>query len=161
MKWLADSNPVELVEGLKGTVQWVSNDAYAQAHGNKPEYAGHVCGVSKNILPVRGNIHLYYTPSQAWSQNAPPLVVISKMIERALQAKEEQHKQEIDELLAKHREEINQEHKQQMDAMTATITAQFTMQMAAQVAAYEDCFRTLEGYRVVTSEPEVRGLCRT
>jgi hypothetical protein len=72
------------------------------------------------------------------------------MIERALQVKEEQHKQEIDELLAKQREEINQEHKQQMDAMTTAITAQFTVQMAAQVKAYEDRFRTLEGYRVVT-----------
>ncbi|KAE8076137.1 hypothetical protein FH972_014803 [Carpinus fangiana] len=73
------------------------------------------------------------------------------MIERALQAKEEQHKQEIDELLAKQREEINHEHKQQMDARTAVITAQ----MVAQAVAYEDRFRTLEGYRVVTSKPEV------
>jgi hypothetical protein len=44
------------------------------------------------------------------------------MIERALQAKEEHHKQEIEELLAKQREEINQQHKQQMDAMTTAIT---------------------------------------
>jgi hypothetical protein len=29
------------------------------------------------------------------------------------------------------------------------------MQMAAQTAAYEDRFRTLEGYRVVTSKPKV------
>jgi hypothetical protein len=34
------------------------------------------------------------------------------MIERVLQTKEEQHKHEIDELLAKQMEEINQEYKQ-------------------------------------------------
>jgi hypothetical protein len=45
------------------------------------------------------------------------------MIEIALQAKEEQHKKEIKELLAKQKEEINQEHKQQMDVMTIAITA--------------------------------------
>jgi hypothetical protein len=76
------------------------------------EYAGRVLGVSKNILLVRDNIHLYYTPSQARSKNAPPPAVIFEMIERALQAKEKQHTQEIDELLAKQREKINQEHKQ-------------------------------------------------
>ncbi|KAE8056018.1 hypothetical protein FH972_012821 [Carpinus fangiana] len=44
------------------------------------------------------------------------------MIEKALQVKEEQHKQEIDELLAKQKEEMREEHKHQMDAMTTTIT---------------------------------------
>ena len=64
MMRLADSDPAELVEGApQGTVRWAPNDAYAQAHGNKPEYAGRVRGVSKNILPVRGYIHSYYTPS--------------------------------------------------------------------------------------------------
>ena len=46
-----------------------------------------------------------------------------------------------------------------MDALTVTITEQFSQQMAAQLDAqaahYEDHFRSLEGYRVVTSEPEV------
>ncbi|KAD8146588.1 hypothetical protein FH972_017769 [Carpinus fangiana] len=46
-----------------------------------------------------------------------------------------------------------------MDAMTAAITAQFSKQMAAEMAAQatasEERFRSLEGYRVVTSEPEV------
>jgi hypothetical protein len=64
--------------------------------------------VSKNILLVWENIHLYYTPSQARSQNAPLLAVISEMIEKALQAKEEHHKQEIDELLAKQKEEMRE-----------------------------------------------------
>ncbi|KAE8076545.1 hypothetical protein FH972_015188 [Carpinus fangiana] len=53
------------------------------------------------------------------------------MIEKVLQVKEEQHKQEIDELLAKQREKINHEHKQQMDEMIAAIVVQFTAQMAA------------------------------
>ena len=50
----------ESVDGPPGTVRWAPNDAYAQAHSNKPEYAGRVRGVSKNTLPVRGNIHSYY-----------------------------------------------------------------------------------------------------
>jgi hypothetical protein len=92
MERLAESDSAELVDGPHGTVWWAPNEAYAQAYGNKPEYAGCVRGVSKNILLVRGNIHLYYTPSQARSQNAPPPAVISEMIEEALQAKNEQHK---------------------------------------------------------------------
>jgi hypothetical protein len=43
--------------------------------------------------------------------------------------------------------------------MTATITAQFSKQMAnemaAQVVAYEEHFHLLEGYQVVTSKLEV------
>ena len=101
MMRLVDFDPAELVKWPKGTVWWVPNDAYAQAHGNKPEYAGRVCSVSKNILLVQGYIHSYYTPSQPRSQNATPPAVVSKMIERAIQLKEEQHKQEIEELLAK------------------------------------------------------------
>ena len=147
MEQLAESNPVELVDGPQGMVRWASNDAYAQAHGNKPKYVGRIRSVSKNIPLVRGNIHSYYTQSQARSYNAPPSAVIFEMIENALQAKREQHKQKIDELLAKQREE----HKQQMDAMTAAITTQF----ATQMAAYEARFRTLEGSKVVTSKPEV------
>jgi hypothetical protein len=87
---LADSDPAEQVEGPEGTVRWAPNDAYAQAHGNKPEYAGHVCGVSKNILPVRGHIHSYYTSSQSRSQNAtpPPPAVVAEMIQPAFQLKE-------------------------------------------------------------------------
>jgi hypothetical protein len=98
--WLADSNPAELVEGPEGTVRWAPNDAYAMAHGNKSKYAGCVRNMSKNILPVQGHIHSYYTPSQVRSQNATPSAVVSEVIERAIQLKE-QHKQEIKELLAK------------------------------------------------------------
>jgi hypothetical protein len=87
MQWLAESDPAELVERPSGMLWWTPDDAYAQAHGNKPEYADRVRGVSKNILPVWGYIHSYYTPSQARFQNAPPSAVISKMIEKALEVK--------------------------------------------------------------------------
>ena len=43
--------------------------------------------------------------------------------------------------------------------MTAAITKQFSQRMAAQLEAqavlYEERFRSLEGYRVVTPKPEV------
>jgi hypothetical protein len=118
MEWLAEFDPIESIDGLQGTVQWAPNDAYAQTHDNKPEYAGRVRGVSKNILPVQSNIHLYYTPSQARSKNAPPSVVIFEMIEKVVQVKKGQHKQEMEEHLAQQREE----HKQSLEAMNATIT---------------------------------------
>jgi hypothetical protein len=51
MKHLQETNSVEMADGPQRTVQWASDDAYAQAHGNKLEYAGHIRGVSKNILP--------------------------------------------------------------------------------------------------------------
>jgi hypothetical protein len=76
------------------------------------------------------------------------------MIQSALRLKDQEHKQEIEELMAKQREE----HKQQMESLTATITEQFTQHMATQLwdqaALYEERFRSLEGYRVVTSAPE-------
>jgi hypothetical protein len=123
MKRLADSNPAALVDGPEGTIRWAPNDAYAQAHGNKLEYVSHVRGVSKNILPVRGHIHSYYTPSP----NTTPPAVVSEMIQSAIQLKDQHHKQEIEEL----REEINQQHRQQMDALTAALTKQFAQRMDA------------------------------
>jgi hypothetical protein len=69
--------------------------------------------------------------------------------------KEQEHKQEIEELMVKQREE----HKQEMKSLTAVITEQFTQRMAAQLAdqtaLYEKRFHLLEGYRVVISKPEV------
>jgi hypothetical protein len=85
---LADFDLAEQVEGLDGTVWCAPNDAYAQAHGNKPEYAGLVCGVSKNILPVRGHIHSYYTLSQSRSHNFIPPAVVTEMIQSTIQLKE-------------------------------------------------------------------------
>ena len=100
MEWLAESNSAESAEGPPGTLWWTPNDAYAQAHGNKPEYAGRMCGVSKNILPAWGSIHPYYTLSQARSQNALSSAVISEMISEALTVRDEQHKQEMEDHLA-------------------------------------------------------------
>jgi hypothetical protein len=127
MERLAESDPTESVEGPPGTLRWTPDDAYAQAHGNKPEYAGRVRGVSKNILPVRGNIHSYYTPSQARSQNAPPPAVFSEMIVKTLEVKE----QEMEERLAQQREEMEErlaqqreEHRLDMDAITRRFAAQ-------------------------------------
>jgi hypothetical protein len=108
MERLAESDPAESAKGPPGTLRWTPNDAYAQAHGNKPEYVGRVRGVSKNILPVRGNIHSYYTPSPARSQNAPPSAVISEMIAEALTVKDEQHKKEMEDHLAQQREQLKE-----------------------------------------------------
>ena len=100
MERLTESDPTESAEGPPGTLRWTPNDAYAHAYGNKPEYAGRVRGVSKNILPAWGSIHSYYTPSQVRSQNAPPSAVISEMISEALIMRDEQHKQEMEDHLA-------------------------------------------------------------
>ena len=100
MEQLAELDPAELAKGPPGTLRWTPNDAYTQAHGNKLEYAGRVRGVSKNIMPMRGYIHSYYTPSQTRSHNAPPSAVIFEMIQKALEKKNEQHKQNIEERMA-------------------------------------------------------------
>jgi hypothetical protein len=105
MERLQESDSAELVDGPQGMVRWIPNDAYTQVHGNKPEYAGRVRGISKNILPMRGNIHSYYTPFQARSQNLGSTVV-SEMIQSAIQAERKQHKQQIDEMLAQQKEAI-------------------------------------------------------
>jgi hypothetical protein len=143
MRRLEDSDPAALVEGPEGTIRWAPNDAYAQAHGNKPEYAGRVRGVSKNILPVRGHIHSYYTPRP----NATPPPVVEEMIQSALALREQQLREEINQQM---REEMNQ----QMDAMTQQFTQRMEEALAHQAAQYEERFRSLEGHRVRVSEPE-------
>jgi hypothetical protein len=135
MRRLEDSDPAALVEGPEGTIRWAPNDAYAQAHGNKPEYAGRVRGVSKNILPVRGHIHSYYTPRP----NATPPAVVEEMIQSALALREQQL-----------REQMNQ----QMDAMTQQFTQRMEEALAHQAAQYEERFRSLEGHQVWVSDPE-------
>jgi C4-type Zn-finger protein len=47
------------------------------------------------------------------------------MIQSALQLKEQEHKQEIEELIVKQREK----HKQEMESLTIVITEQFTQRM--------------------------------
>jgi hypothetical protein len=102
MKSLQATNSVALVDGPRGTIGWAPDDAYTQAHGSKPKYVGRVRGVSKNILPGRGNSHSYYTPPQARAQNPESSVAMSKMIERALEVEREQHRVQM----AREREEI-------------------------------------------------------
>jgi hypothetical protein len=94
MRRLEESDPAALVEGPKGTIRWAPNDAYVQAHGNKPEYAGRVRGVSKNILPVQGHIHSYYTPRPN-ATSPPPPAVVSEMIQFAIELKEQQLREEM------------------------------------------------------------------
>jgi hypothetical protein len=137
MQKLEESDPAALVEGPEGMIRWALNDAYAQAHGNKLEYAGCVHGVSKNILPVRGHIHSYYTPRP--NATPPTPAVVSEMIQSAIELKEQQL-----------REEMNQ----QMDAMTQQFTKRMEEALAHQAAQYEERFRSLEGHQVGMSEPE-------
>ncbi|XP_059436912.1 uncharacterized protein LOC132170001 [Corylus avellana] len=65
MKELLPTDPALTSSVTEGTVRWTPNNAYAQAHGNKPKYAARVRQVGPNVLPVRSSIHSYYTPSQA------------------------------------------------------------------------------------------------
>ena len=85
--------------GPRGWSSGHQNDVYTKAHGNKPEYMNRVRGVRKNILPMRGNIHSYYTLSQTRSQNLGSAAMF-EMIQSAIQAKREHHKQQMDEMLA-------------------------------------------------------------
>ncbi|KAC1299283.1 hypothetical protein FH972_027141 [Carpinus fangiana] len=98
MKVLIPTDPAATSSMTEGTVRWVPNNAYSQAIGNKPEYAGQVRQVGPNILPICGSIHLYYRPVQPRSLN-PKSVVVSQMIEAAFQTDRETHRAEIDALL--------------------------------------------------------------
>ncbi|XP_059442057.1 uncharacterized protein LOC132174413 [Corylus avellana] len=64
MKELIPTDPTASSSITEGTVRWAPNDAFDQAIGNKPEYASRVRMAGPNILPVRGTIRSYYTPSQ-------------------------------------------------------------------------------------------------
>jgi hypothetical protein len=119
MERLTESDPTESTEGPPGMLWWTPNDAYAQAHGNKPKYANCVRGVSKNILPAQGSIHSYYTPSSARSQNAPSSIVVSEMIAEALTMRDEQHKQEMEERLTPQREQMEERLAEQMEECLA------------------------------------------
>ncbi|XP_059430152.1 uncharacterized protein LOC132163797 [Corylus avellana] len=64
MKELIPTDPAASSNITDGTVRWAPNDAFDQAIGNKPEYAGRVRMAGPNILPMQGTIRSYYTPSQ-------------------------------------------------------------------------------------------------
>ena len=165
MKSLQATDSAAQVDGPQGSIRWAPDDAYAQAHENKPEYAGRVQGVGKNILPGRGNSHSYYTPSQARAQNFGNSAAISELIERALEAGREQHRVQM----ARERELITAQVTAQVSAQVAKeVAEQMQAQMAewmhAQMATqakmmweYEAKMRQLikRSGRVVTFEPEV------
>ena len=69
---------------------------------------------------------------------------MSEMIERAIQVKWEQRKQQMDAMLA-----------QQREAITAATSTAITTQVDAQMAAYVAQIRGLEESKHVSSEPEV------
>jgi hypothetical protein len=65
---LMPTDSAESSSVTQGTVRWRHDDTYAQALGNKPEYAGRVRQVGPNIWPVLWSIRSYHTPSQPRSQ---------------------------------------------------------------------------------------------
>jgi hypothetical protein len=52
---------------------------------NKPEYAGRVRQVKPNVLPVRGTIHSYHTPSEARSQILRQGTYSQEYVEQAIE----------------------------------------------------------------------------
>jgi hypothetical protein len=81
----------------EGTVRWCPGDAYSQALGNKPEYAGRVKQVGPGILPVRGSTQTYYTPSQSRTQNTGDSSHMAERI-RELETERDQQRARIQEL---------------------------------------------------------------
>ncbi|XP_059436146.1 uncharacterized protein LOC132169072 [Corylus avellana] len=156
MEELLPNDPAEQVEGPQGTIRWTPDDAYAQAHNNKPEYAGRVRGVSKNILPAPGTSYSYYTPSQTRSQNRGGPMISREEFERAMQSEREKHRHEMDERLTQQSEEITASVTAAVSARVAEqVAAQMATLMAAQMAAYEARIRSLEGSRRMGSDLEV------
>jgi hypothetical protein len=125
MHELLSIDPIATSSIIEGTVRWAPNDTYSQAIGNKAEYAGRVCQLGPNILPVCSSIHSYYKPAKPWSQTSGSAGV-SQMIKAALKAQQETHKAEMDALLAAHREqaaaqqaEREKQHRAEIDALLA------------------------------------------
>ena len=94
------------------------------------------------------------------------------MIAKALEEKDEQHKQEMDERLAQQKEEMEEhfaqqrdEHRLDMETITRQFTAQrdkhrldieaITRRFAAQMVAYDARFQLLEGATIISSEQVV------
>ncbi|XP_059448234.1 uncharacterized protein LOC132179516 [Corylus avellana] len=150
MEELIPTDPAASSSMTEGTVRWAPNDAYAQAHGNKPEYAGRVRQVGPYILPVRGNIHSYYTPSQARSQN-PVNSTVAEMIEMTPEAEREQHRAQMDMALAARDAQMAEQVAEQIvgrEAQMVTQLAENDAQMAAKDASFaamvEERFRPLK-----------------
>jgi hypothetical protein len=96
---LMPNDPAAASSVTEGTVRWCPGDAYSQALGNKPEYAGRVRQVGPGPLPVRGSTRTYYTPSQSRTQNTSDS---SHMVERIreLETERDQQRARIQELEA-------------------------------------------------------------
>ena len=86
----------------EGTVRWCPGDAYSQALGNKPEYAGRVRQAGPGIRPVRGSTRTYYTPSQPRSQNTGDSHMAERI--RELELERDQQRAKIEELERKESE---------------------------------------------------------
>jgi Flp pilus assembly secretin CpaC len=171
MKSLQATDSVAQVDGPWGSIQWAPDNAYAQAHGSKPEYAGRVRDISKNILPRWGNSRSYYTPSQARAQNLRSSAAMSEMIERAIEAEREQHRvqmaREREDITAQVTAQVTAEVSAQVAKQVAEQMAQMAEQMQAQMAEQAKQMREYEAKmcqliegssRVVTSEPEVTNI---
>ncbi|KAE8125152.1 hypothetical protein FH972_019986 [Carpinus fangiana] len=76
------------------------------------------------------------------------------MIAKALEVKDEQHKQEMEERLAQQREEMEERFAQQREEHRLDLDA-ITRRFAVQMVAYDAYFRSLKGGTVVSLEPEV------
>ncbi|XP_059453484.1 uncharacterized protein LOC132184020 [Corylus avellana] len=144
MNELIPTDPAASSSITERTVRWAPNDAFAQAMGNKPEYAGRVRMAGPNILPVRGTIHSYYTPSQARSGNVRYSTISQDTLDRALDAERAKHKEEIDALLAENNARVAQQVAEQMAENNARVARQAAEQEAERQARFDARFRQLE-----------------
>jgi hypothetical protein len=96
---LMPNDPAAVSSVTEGTVRWCPGDAYSQALGNKPEYAGRVRQVGPGPLPVRGSTRTYYTPSQSRTQNTSDSSHMAERI-RELETERDQQRARIQELEA-------------------------------------------------------------
>ncbi|XP_059440780.1 uncharacterized protein LOC132173327 [Corylus avellana] len=144
MNELIPTDPAASSSITEGTVRWAPNDAFAQAMGNKPEYAGRVRMAGPNILPVRGTIHSYYTPSQARSGNVRYSTISQDTLDRALDAERAKHKEEMDALLAENNARVAQQVAEQMAENNARVARQAAEQEAERQARFDARFRQLE-----------------
>jgi hypothetical protein len=94
---LMPNDPAAVSSVTEGTVRWCPGDAYSQALGNKPEYAGRVRQVGPGPLPVRGSTRTYYTPSQSRTQNTSDSSHMAERI-RELETERDQQRARIQEL---------------------------------------------------------------
>ncbi|XP_059441611.1 uncharacterized protein LOC132173941 isoform X2 [Corylus avellana] len=148
MEELIPTDPAASSSVTERTVRWASNNAYAQAIGNKPEYAGRVRQVGPNVLPVRGTIHSYYTPSQARSQNTRHFAVSQELLDKALEAERAHYKAQLEARLAAEREQI-------VARVALQVVANLAEKKAQMTAMFEARLRRLEEMMWSSSAPEV------